>query len=121
VSGSKNGKKSNNGKCSGYYCIFCPCVGAASESSRNLWILGYPERALRRVRQAYGMADSQSNPGARGALVFAAFIHQLRREVAACQEKAEAAITLSREKDISDNILWASFLRGWAIASQARQ
>ena len=104
-----------------YHALMAPGVGAASESSRNLWILGYPERALRRVRQAYDLADSQSNPSTQGfAIVFAAIIHQLRREEAACQEKAEAAITLSLEKDISDNILWASFLRGWAIARQGR-
>ena len=29
-------------------------------------------------------------------------------------------ITLSREKDIADNIIWASFIRGWAIARQGR-
>ena len=104
-----------------YHSITAPSVGTASELARNLWIQGYPDQALQQVCQAYDLADSQSNPSTRGfALVFIAFIHQLRREEAACQEKAEAVITLSREKDIADNIIWASFIRGWAIARQGR-
>ncbi len=98
-----------------------PSVGSASELARNLWILGYPDRALLQARRAYDFADSQSNPSTLGfALLLAALLHQLRREEVACEEKAEAIIALSRERDIADNIIWASFARGWAIARQGR-
>lgn len=104
-----------------YHTITAPSVGTASEQARNLWILGYPDCALRQAQQAYELADRQANPGTLGfALVLTALVHQLRREEVACQEKAEAVITLSREKDIADNLLWASCTRGWAIARQGR-
>ncbi len=56
-----------------YQTLMAPSVGAASEWARNLWVQGYPDQALHQVRQAYELADRQSNPGTLGfALVFAA-------------------------------------------------
>lgn len=104
-----------------YHTLMAPSVGAASEWARNLWLQGYPDQSLHQVRQAYELADSQSNPSTLGfALVFTAYIHQLRREDALCEGKAEAVMRLSREKDIADNLLWASCARGWAIAKRGR-
>ncbi|HEX4947200.1 MAG TPA: AAA family ATPase [Blastocatellia bacterium] len=104
-----------------YHTITAPSVGTASEFARNLWIMGYPARALQQSQEAYELAVSQANPSTRGfALVLAALLHQLRREDTTAQEKAEAVISLSREKDIADNLVWASFIRGWALAKEGR-
>src|SRR5215467_6642067 len=55
------------------------------------------------------------------ALVFAAMIHQLRREVRAVQERAEAAMKLATEQGFAYVMAYGAVLRGWALAQQAGQ
>jgi predicted ATPase len=46
--------------------------------------------------------------------------HQLRREVRAAQEHAEAAISLAKEQGFPLVMAWSSILRSWALAQQGQ-
>jgi predicted ATPase len=86
------------------------------------WYLGYPEQALKRSREALTLAQELSHPFSLGlALVMAGFLHQLRREGQAAQERAEAAMTLSTEQGFAEWLGGGSVLRGWALAEQGQR
>jgi TOMM system kinase/cyclase fusion protein len=86
-----------------------------------LWYLGYPDQALRRIHDALTLAQELSHPYSLViALVFAAWLHQLRREGQAAQERAEALVTLSTEQGCALNAAQGTILRGWALAEQGQ-
>jgi predicted ATPase len=53
-------------------------------------------------------------------LSFAAIFHQLRREVRLTQERAEAAISLSKEQGFPHRLAHGFILCGWALAQQGQ-
>ena len=53
------------------------------------------------------------------ALVFAAIVHQCRREVAA-HAQAAAAMTLATEQGFAQWVAWGTVLHGWALAMQGQ-
>jgi predicted ATPase len=84
-------------------------------------LLGYPDQALAHIHEALALAHVLSHPYSL-ALVrcFAAFVSQLRRDVPAVHEHAEAAVALSTAQEFP---LWAAYgasVRGWALAMQGR-
>jgi predicted ATPase len=88
----------------------------------DLWHLGYPGQALKRSDDALTLARGLSHPlSLAEALFFAAWLHLLRREGQATQERAEAAINLCTEQ----GFLWlaggALILQGWALAEQGKR
>jgi class 3 adenylate cyclase/predicted ATPase len=86
-----------------------------------LWYLGYPEQALARSQEAVPLAQQIRHPFSLGfALVFAAMVHQYRREVRAVQERAEAAIRLAQEQGFPHWMAQGSILRGWSLAQQGQ-
>jgi predicted ATPase len=86
-----------------------------------LWLLGYPEQALQRSQAALALARALSHPQSlASALVFAAMLHQCRRERHRVQDRAEAAITLAREQGLPHQVAYGSILRGWALAMQGQ-
>ena len=86
-----------------------------------LWLLGHPDQALTKSRQALALAQDLSHSFSLAyALDFAAFLHRLRREEQAAQEQAEAAMTLSTTQGFP---LWLAFgmiLRGGTLAAQGQ-
>jgi predicted ATPase len=92
-----------------------PGVVCLSYSALALWQLGRPRQALDRSREALGLARDLAHPQSLAlALVWAAWLRQLRREARPAREHAEAAVTLCAEQGFP---LWMSMgviLRGWA-------
>ncbi len=90
-----------------------------------LWTLGhlgYPDQALQRSQEVLTLAEKVSHPHSQAfALTFVAWLHQLRREVQATQECAEAAMVLSTEQGFPDWLAWATTQRGWALVEQGQQ
>ena len=87
-----------------------------------LWLLGYPDQALRRSREALTLAQALSHPfSLTFALAQAAFLHQLRREEQATQERAEAVIALAHEQGFSRWEAWGTVIRGWVLAAQGQR
>jgi predicted ATPase len=86
-----------------------------------LWLLGYPEQALKRSNEALALTHRLVHPNSRGlALVAADTVHNFRREGQIAQELAETAIALATEHGMPF-LLTAGFVhRGWALAQQGQ-
>jgi predicted ATPase len=87
----------------------------------GLWHLGYPDQALTRSHEALTLVQGSSPPFIlANALGYTAMLHQLRREVQATQERAEAEKVLAHEHGFGFMLAEATFLRGWAQAEQGQ-
>ena len=84
-----------------------------------LWMLGYPDQALQRSREALTLAQELSHPvSLAAALFYIAITHHLRRDSDAVQECAEAAIALAREQGFALYLAVGTAMRGWAVSVQ---
>ena len=64
-----------------------------------LWMLGYPDQAVRRGEEALTMANELRNPvNLINTLAFVATVHVLRREPAAARQRAKATMEMSAEQ-----------------------
>jgi predicted ATPase len=96
-----------------------PGVSLAAEHARTLWVVGYPDRALREVDAALTLADAVPHPEARGfAPLFAAFLHQFCGDVDGTLRHSETVLALSRERDIATTLAWGMVHHGWALVMQ---
>jgi predicted ATPase len=96
-----------------------PGVICHAYAALTLWWLGYPEQALRRSQQAVTLARELAHPFSLGiALVFAAWLHLLRRDGVLTQEWAEAAIALAFEHGFPVLLAQGTIYRGWALAER---
>lgn len=96
-----------------------PVKAYLSIASLILWMLGYPEQAVQKNQEALRQARELSHPFSLArVLIFAARIHQLRRERQAVREYAEAASALSTDHDF---VLWlagSTVYQGWVMAEE---
>jgi class 3 adenylate cyclase/predicted ATPase len=84
-----------------------------------LWYLGYPGQAERHSLRSLAIAQEVAFPFTTAvALDFAARRHQFLRDPRAAQERAEAAIVVSKEHGLSYRLALATMIRGWAVAEQ---
>jgi predicted ATPase len=98
-----------------------PGVGCRVHAARILWLLGYPEHALARLREALALAHELSHPYSLAfARCWAASVSQFRRDVSAVYEQAEAAIALTTEQGFASWLALSTSLRGWALAMQGQ-
>jgi predicted ATPase/class 3 adenylate cyclase len=98
-----------------------PGVGCRLHASMTLWLLGYPEQALARLHDALALAHALSHPYSLAyARCWAAMVSQVRPDVPAVYEHAEAAVALSTEQGFTLWVAWGTSLRGWALAMQGQ-
>ena len=91
------------------YGMFVRCFAAHA-----LWHLGYPEQALTAADQALAIATELARPFDRVvALLYAATLHQFRREHQVTRELAQAAAQLCDEYEYTYYLAWATILLGW--------
>lgn len=84
-----------------------------------LWVLGYPDQALRRSHEALALAHERAHPYSLAVnLSFAARLHQFRREAAVTQQQAEAAAAVATEQVFPSWIALNSILLGWSRVAQ---
>ncbi|MGE8367918.1 adenylate/guanylate cyclase domain-containing protein [Cupriavidus sp.] len=98
-----------------------PAVHATSTLGWILWYLGLPDLARTRCQDALVLA--RKRPDAFNlalCFVFAAEVHQCRREVQLTREYAEAAIAISGEEGFPIYLAWGTALQGWALTEQGR-
>jgi predicted ATPase len=97
--------------------VFCLTYAALA-----LWLLGYPDQALKRSREALSLAQElvhfHSLAIARG---YEAWLHQLRREEQVTQERAEETNDLCREHGFAFWLAMGTILRGWALAIHGQE
>jgi class 3 adenylate cyclase/predicted ATPase len=84
-----------------------------------LWLLGYPDQALRICAEARRYADTSQHPFSEAmARSISLRVHQLRGEAAVVAGQADAAIALCEEHEFVHYLAMALILRGWASAQQ---
>jgi predicted ATPase len=92
-----------------------------SYASSTLWLLGYPDQALKWSHEALSLAQDLTHPLSMVfALNYAAILHKCRQEWQATQERIEAAIALADEQGF---VFWSAFGKmalGWALAEQGQ-
>jgi predicted ATPase len=92
----------------------CLAFGAVA-----LWLLGYPEQATERARQAVTLGEELGHPTSRAlALYFHTMVRQYCRDAPGVQEGADATTAIGAEHGLS---LWLAdglVMRGWALAEQ---
>src|SRR5262249_44338982 len=94
-------------------------VWCLSYAAIPLWLLGYPDQALQRSREALTLAQELSHPvSLAAALFYIAITHHMRRDSDAVQECAEAAIALSSEQGFALYLAGGTAMRGWALSVQ---
>jgi predicted ATPase len=87
----------------------------------TLWYLGYPDQGRARNDEALTLAQQSAHPFSLSfALGNTAPFHQFRREGRATQERAEAAISLSKEQGFPHRLAHGFILCGWALAQQGQ-
>jgi hypothetical protein len=88
--------------------VCCRSVGAVA-----LWLLGYPDQALRQQHAADTLAQEVAHPPSPAfTRMLAAIAHQLRRETHAAHEQAEALIALATEQGFALFLAIGGILRG---------
>lgn len=96
-----------------------PGITSRSALVPTLWLLGYPDAALRMERDALAQAEDSSDPAT---LVYAFALagchHWLRRDSTEVRKHAEAAMVVAREHGFPYWLAWATILRGWALTEQ---
>ena len=94
-----------------------PSVCCQCNSAWCLWMLGYPDQALRRSQDAVDLARELSHPTTVAhSLYLSGMLHQFRRERPETQELAEELERLSAEQGLPTYLAGGSALRGWALA-----
>jgi len=84
-------------------------------------MLGYPDQALTRIHEMLTYVQGLSHAfSLMRALSYAALLHQLRREVRATQERAEAAFALLTEQGFGQWVGAVTFQQGWVLAAQGQ-
>jgi predicted ATPase len=96
-----------------------PGVACRAFAAVALWLLGYPDQAVQRSREAVAMGGALGHPTTQAlALYFATMLRQYCREAAAVQEGAAATTEIGLEHGLS---LWRAnglIMGGWALVEQ---
>jgi predicted ATPase len=92
-----------------------------SYAAWTLWSLGYPDQGLARSQESVTLARQSAHLFSLGfALSRAAVFHQLRLEVQAAHERAEATISLAMDQGFPQWKATGACVRGWALAHQGQ-
>jgi predicted ATPase len=84
-----------------------------------LWLLGYPDQALRICAEARRYADTSRHPFSEAmARTISLRVHQFRGEAAVVAGQANAAIALCEEHEFVHYLAMGLVLRGWASVQQ---
>jgi predicted ATPase len=98
-----------------------PGMIARAMSSRPMWVLGYPDRALARAQETLALARSQRQPMTLAfALLVTQGVHLNRGEIAEAIALGDETVALCREFELLQEREWSRSFQGAAIAAQGR-
>jgi predicted ATPase len=96
-----------------------PGVLSLGYVSWTLWVLGYPDQARARSREAAALAEGLSHAYTRVfSLHHSGILHQFLREVELVQANADLVVPLSREGGFVRCLAGGLMRRGWALAER---
>ena len=98
-----------------------PGVCGLDCAALSLWILGYPDQALQRLREALTLAQALAHPPSLApALTLQQCCINLAGRAQATYERAEALMALATEQGFAQHLAQATIMRGWALAAQGQ-
>jgi predicted ATPase len=98
-----------------------PAAVGTIHESWALWLLGYPQRALKKYTIGMAMAEKLGHPYTSAtAAAFAAWLHQFCGNLQVVEELASLALSLSTEHDFPFYPPWAMIMRGWVLSETGR-
>jgi hypothetical protein len=98
-----------------------PCVCCLGLVACCLWMIGYPDQALQRSKEALALARRLSHPTSLAhARQLTGIFHQLRRDVIDTQEQGEACEQLAAEQGLPFYLAGGLVLRGSALVERGR-
>jgi predicted ATPase len=101
---------------------FDPGAACLLHAAQALWLLGYPDQALKRGHEALTLAQELSHPPNLAFTLFlAAKVHQFRRERHAVQDQIGTALVLSTKQGFAYWLAFGTILRGWALVEQGQR
>jgi predicted ATPase/DNA-binding winged helix-turn-helix (wHTH) protein len=110
-----------HGQLSSVYGGHDPGVCSQIHAAKALWLLGYPDQALRTIETALTMATELSHPYTLWlALMAAIWIYHHRGNRHAAQDHVEKLFELAREQQHQRWIKVANFLQGWLMVEQGQ-
>jgi predicted ATPase/DNA-binding winged helix-turn-helix (wHTH) protein len=87
----------------------------------TLWLLGYPEAALKRQQEGINLAREVSHPQSQAyALTWDTMHYQFRQEFPGTRASAAAIITVATEQGLVLWSAWGTILHGWAMANEGQ-
>jgi predicted ATPase len=96
-----------------------PGVAALLYDAFTLWIMGYPDQALRRSHEACTLAEDLAHPHTLAfAFAHLAMFHQYRQDHEETRRQAEAATRICREQGIPMWLGAGLILQSWARATR---
>jgi class 3 adenylate cyclase/tetratricopeptide (TPR) repeat protein len=94
-----------------------PAVCGMGQGGVALWMLGYPDQAVDRVRQGIALAHELKHPPSVGhALWFAGIVRMMCGDAVAVGDLAERLLRLSSEHSLAQYRAVGGSMRGWARA-----
>lgn len=98
-----------------------PCVCCQSYAAKSLWLLGFPEQALRMGGEALALARELGHPTSLAhGLLSVAILHQFRRDVPATLKLADELQRIASEQGLLYYQTGGAVLRGWALIHQGK-
>jgi class 3 adenylate cyclase/predicted ATPase len=98
-----------------------PGVAGGSHLAWTLWMLGYPDQALEKSRDALALARTLSHPHSLVyALGNAERVHRFRGEVPVAQKLFEEKMTLATERRFAYYLAAGMVQQGWMLIAQGR-
>jgi len=99
-----------------------PGVVCLTYSALVLWMLGYPDQAIKRDEEGLALAKDISHPFSLAvSLNFSARLHQCCRDGDTTLKRAEATTALSSEQGFSHWLTTGKILQGWAMAQKGQE
>jgi predicted ATPase/class 3 adenylate cyclase len=98
-----------------------PGVCCSYHAATVLWLLGYPDQALRKSRESLDLARELSHLSSMAnALFFAARVHQECGDEQAVQARSEEGLALATGHGLPRWLAQEAVLRGWLLVEQGR-
>jgi len=92
-----------------------PAVCGHGEAALSLWLLGFPDQALVRMKQAFAVAEELSHVGSLlHAVEIGMMFHRFRQDVAEVEKLAERMIAISSEEEFAALRVKGELFRSWA-------
>ncbi|MCB0166448.1 MAG: AAA family ATPase, partial [Anaerolineae bacterium] len=94
-------------------------VACLSYLAITLWLLGFPDQALKRSQEAIALAAQLAHPYSQAfALCWSAWLHQLRREPGPAQALAHAGLEMATEQGFALLEMLCAMMVSWALTEQ---